>query len=139
MNYLLDFDMTICDTSALKKYRHWKEAQKHIEEIKIFDKAIEFINKVKQKGDSVFIVSGNVGSTIKKAIDHFNIPISKENVFGYKWGYPTDNFKRKIMVITDALNVLKSKENVLYIGDEYNDLKACNELGIKFEFEKFSK
>lgn len=139
MNYLLDFDMTIADTSALKKYPNWKEAQKHIEEIKIFDKAIEFINKVKQKGDSVFIVSGNVGSTIKKTIDHFNIPIPKENVFGYKWGYPMENLKRKIRVISDALNVLNSKVNVLYIGDEKDDLKACNELGIKFELETFSK
>lgn len=139
MTYFLDFDFTIADTSPLKKGINWKDAQKYIQEIKIFPKAIEFIDRANKNGDSIYIVSGNVGSTIKMALQHFNIPISIENVCGYRRGYPMENLQRKIRVIQEALKHVEDISQVIYIGDEQDDEKACKELGIQFQLENFSK
>lgn len=138
MIYFLDFDYTIGDTSPLKKCSSWKEAQKFIPEIKVYPKALEFIEIANKNGDTVYIVSGNVGSTIKQTIQHFKIPISLENVYGYRFGYPMQNLQRKFKVIQEALKHIDDKSQVIYIGDEEDDEKACQLLGIKFEQETFS-
>lgn len=138
MIYFLDFDFTIADTTALLKGAIWRVAQQFMPEITIFPNAVEFINGAIQRGDEVFIVSCNVGSTIKLAVDHFNIPIKKENVFGYRWGYPMENLKRKVRVIQEALKHVEDKNEVVYIGDDEDDAIACQEIGIRFIYEWFS-
>lgn len=139
MTYFLDFDFTIADTTPLKKGKDWKDAQRYVPEISIYPEAVEFIESSNNNGDSVYIVSGNVGSTIKKVVTHFNIPVKLENIYGYRFGYPMKSLQRKIRVIQEALKNIENKEEVVYIGDTIEDETACKELGIKFQFENFSK
>lgn len=134
MVYFIDFDFTIADTSINSVCSgNYKEKQKLIPQYKIYDKAILFLEK--HKNNPVYIVSGNVGSTIKKTIKYFKLPISEDNVVGYRQGMPMDNLKRKIAVINEAIkrfNLEDRKEEITYIGDEEDDKTACNQIGINF-------
>lgn len=134
MIYFLDFDFTIADTSITKFCSgDYKEKQKLIPQFKIYNKAVYFLEK--HKNNPVYIVSGNVGSTIKKTIKHFKLPISEDNVVGYKQGMPMDNLKRKIAVINDAIKRFKLEDKlneITYIGDQLDDKTACKIVGIKF-------
>lgn len=138
MIYFLDFDGTIAKTDILKQGKDWKDSQKYIPQIEIYPRAIQFIKEEQRKGNEIYIVSGNVGSTIVKTLEYFNIPIPKERVYGYRFGYPMENLKRKIRVIQEALKTVEDKKKIIYIGDEVDDFRACRELGIKFESEMFS-
>lgn len=70
MIYFIDFDYTIADTSIMKScIGNYKEKQKLIPQITIYKEAIDFINNLDK--EEVYIVSGNVGSTIKKAIKQY--------------------------------------------------------------------
>ena len=136
--YFLDFDGTIAKTDILKQGKDWRDSQKYIPQIEIYPRAIQFIEEKQRKGNEIYIVSGNVRSTIIKTLEYFKIPIPKDRVFGFKQGYPLDNLRRKIRVIQEALKTVEDKKKVVYIGDEIDDFKACRELGIKFESEMFS-
>lgn len=134
---LFDMDMTLVDSSIAKQYgKNYKEVQKHISEFSIY----EGINKVLEKLSEqhlIYIVSGNVGSTVKKVIQYFNLNIPLENVYGYRQGYPIENLARKKKVMQVALdNILQthniSKSDIIYIGDEADDYKACLENGVEF-------
>lgn len=134
MIYFIDFDNTIADTSILRCCNgNYKEKQKLIPQITIYKEAIELFNKI-DKGEK-YIVSGNVGSTIKKAIKHFNLPIEEDRVVGYRQGMLMQNLKRKIAVINEAIKKFKLENRlneIVYIGDEKDDLTACNIVGINF-------
>lgn len=131
MIYFIDFDFTIADTSIMKSCSgNYKEKQKLIPQITIYKEAVELLDK-----EDCYIVSGNVGSTIKKAIKHFNLPISEDRVVGYRQGMPMDNLKRKIAVINAAIKKFKlgdRLEEITYIGDEEDDKIASEIIGIKF-------
>lgn len=92
MIYFIDFDYTIADTSINSVCSgNWKEKQKLIPQYKIYKEAVDFLFDI--KNNPVYIVSGNVGSTIKKTIRYFNLPISEDNVVGYRQGMPMQNLK----------------------------------------------
>lgn len=141
MIYFLDFDFTIADTSITKFCSgNYKEKQKLIPQFKVYKEAIELINSANAYNIPVYIVSGNVGSTIKKTIKYFNIPINENNVVGYRQGMPMNNLKRKIAVINTAINQFNledRKEEITYIGDEEDDKTACNILGINFKLTEW--
>ena len=140
MIYFLDFDFTIADTSITEGCSgNYKEKQKLIPQFKIYDKTVEFLEQ--HKNNPVYIVSGNVGSTIKKTIKHFKLPISENNVVGYKQGMPMQNLQRKIAVINEAIKRFKLEDKlneITYIGDEDDDKTACNMIGINFIFSNFN-
>ena len=74
-------------------------------------------------------------SHIVKTLNLFKIPFTDKRIIGYRRGMPMDNLQRKIRVINDAIKRFKleeRKEEIVYIGDEEDDLKACQEVGIKF-------
>lgn len=78
-----------------------------------------------------------MGSTIKKAIKHFKIPIKESSVYGYRQVMPMDNLRRKIAVINFAIRSLgleNRKGEILYIGDEEDDKTACRTVGINFTY-----
>lgn len=131
MIYFIDFDNTIADTSIMKSCNgNYKDKQKLISQITIYKEAIEILNT-----EDCYIVSGNVGSTIKKAIKHFNLPIKEDRVVGYRQGMPMDNLKRKIAVINEAIKKFKLEDKlnkIVYIGDEEDDKIASEITGIKF-------
>lgn len=134
---LFDMDMTLIDSSIAKQYgRNYKEVQKHISEFSVFDGIKEVIEQL-SKEHLIYIVSGNVGSTVKKVIQYFNLNIPLENVYGYRQGYPMENLARKKKVMQVALNnILQthhiSKSEVVYVGDEADDYRACQEYGVNF-------
>lgn len=134
MIYFIDFDFTIADTSINSVCSgNYKEKQKLIPQYKIYKKAVDFIEQ--NKNNPVYIVSGNVGSTIKKTIKYFNLPISEDKVIGYRQGMPMQNLKRKIAVINEAIrkfNLEDRKEEITYIGDEEDDKTACEIIGINY-------
>ena len=135
MVYFIDFDFTIADTSINSVCSgNYKEKQKLIPQYKIYKEAVDFLEQ--NENNTVYIVSGNVGSTIKKTIRHFNLPISEDNVVGYRQGMPMQNLKRKIAVINEAIrkfNLADRKAEITYIGDEEDDKIACNVIGINFQ------
>lgn len=141
MIYFIDFDYTIADTSIMKScIGNYKEKQKLIPQITIYKEAIDFINNLDK--EEVYIVSGNVGSTIKKAIKYFNLPISEDRVVGYRQGMPMQNLKRKIAVIKEAIKKFKLEDKlneITYIGDEIDDKTACKIVGINFKYSEFNK
>lgn len=132
-----DFDMTLFDTSASKQYgKDYKEMQKHISEFVLYE-GIGNVLQVLSEHYILYVVSGNVGSTIKKAIQHFALDIPQENVIGYRQGYPMENTARKRKVLQVAVEQVLdtyhiSKNDITYIGDEIADFQVCNELGIPF-------
>lgn len=80
---LFDMDMTLVDSSIAKQYgKNYKEVQKHISEFSVFYGIKEVIEQLSEQ-HIIYVVSGNVGSTIKKVIQYFNLNIPLENVFGY--------------------------------------------------------
>lgn len=131
MIYFIDFDFTIADTLILKNaVGNYKDKQKLIPQITIYKEAIEILNT-----EDCYIVSGNVGSTIKKAIKHFNLPISEDRVVGYRQGMPMQNLQRKIAVIKEAIKKFKLEDKlneIVYLGDEEDDKTASEITGIKF-------
>lgn len=93
------------------------------------EKAIELL-----EGDS-YIVSGNLKSHIVETLNFFQIPFSDKRIIGYRRGMPMDNLKRKIRVINDAIKRFKLEDKlseITYIGDETDDYRACQEIGIRF-------
>ena len=138
MIYFIDFDYTIADTSITEDCKgNYKDKQKLIPQFRIYPEAIKFIESAIAKGNEVYIVSGNVGSTIKKTIKYFNLPIDPNNVIGYRQGMPMDNLKRKIAVIKFAINYFNLEDRlseIEYIGDEPDDETACNIIGINYYY-----
>lgn len=140
MIYFIDFDYTIADTSINSVCSgNYKEKQKLIPQYKIYKEAVDFITQ--NENNPVYIVSGNVGSTIKKTIKYFNLPISEDKVIGYRQGMPMQNLNRKIAVINEAIrkfNLADRKEEITYIGDEEDDKTACEITGINFRLSTFN-
>lgn len=134
---LFDMDMTLVDSSIAKQYgRDYKEVQKHISDFSIYEDMKVVIEQLSEQ-HIIYVVSGNVGSTIKKVIQYFSLNIPSENVYGYRQGYPMENLARKKRVMQVALDNIVytsniSKSDIIYIGDEVDDYKACQDIGIKF-------
>lgn len=134
---LFAMDMTLVDSSIAKQYgKNYKEVQKHISEFSLYEGIKEVVQQLSEQY-LIYIVSGNVGSTIKKVIQYFHLNIPLENVYGYRQGYPMENLARKKKVMQVALdNILQthniSKSDIIYIGDEADDYRACQEYGVYF-------
>lgn len=130
-------DMTLIDSSIAKQYgKNYKEVQKHISEFSVYDGIREVIEQLSERY-IIYVVSGNVGSIIKKVIQYFSLNIPSENIYGYRQGYPMENFARKNKVLQIALNSIMQKysidiADIIYFGDEVDDYKACELQGINF-------
>ena len=134
---LFDMDMTLVDSSIAKQYgNNYKEVQKHISEFSTFEGIKEAIEQLSEQ-HIIYVVSGNVGSTIKKVINYFRFNIPLENIYGYRQGYPMENLTRKKKIMQVAIDdILRShnisKSDLIYIGDEIDDYKACLDSDIGF-------
>lgn len=141
MIYFIDFDYTIADTSITKSCSgNYKEKQKLIPQYKIYKEAVDFLEQ--NENNSVYIVSGNMKSTIQLTLDYFKIPFNSNNIVGYRRGMPMENLKRKIAVINEAIrkfNLADRKEEITYIGDEEDDKTASEIIGINFKYSEFNK
>lgn len=132
MTIFLDFDGVIVDSRIAQPCgRNYKESQKLIPKFGVNQTLVEYFRE--HGTEEVYIVSGNIGSTIKQTIDHFALPFDKDRVMGYQRFMPMDNLKRKIAVIKKALQMFNvNKEDVVYIGDEDDDETACKTVGVAF-------
>lgn len=120
MIYFIDFDGTLFETK-----------NRLIPDYIPNEKGINLLDNIS------YIVSGNLKSHIIETLNFFQIPFSDKRIIGYRRGMPMDNLKRKIRVINDAIKRFKLEDKlneITYIGDEENDLKACQEVGIRFEY-----
>lgn len=118
MIYFIDFDGTLFETE-----------NRIICDYIPIEKAINLLDS------NCYIVSGNLKSHIIKTLEFFQIPFDNKKIIGYRRGCPMQNLQRKIRVINDAIKRFKledKKEEITYIGDEEDDLKACETIGIKF-------
>lgn len=135
MIYFIDFDDTIADTSINSVCSgNYKEKQKQIPQYKIYKEAIDFLER--NENNPVYIVSGNMKSTIQLTLEYFKIPFNSNNIVGYRRGMPIANLPRKLAVINETIRKfdLRDKINeILYIGDEEDDKKACEMANIKFK------
>lgn len=140
MIYFIDFDYTIADTSINSVCSgNYKEKQKLIPQYKIYKEAVDFL--LQNENNPVYIVSGNMKSTIQLTLEYFKIPFNSNNIVGYRRGMPMGNLKRKIAVINEAIrkfNLEDRKEEITYIGDEEDDKTACNVIGINFQLTEWN-
>ena len=67
---MFDMDMTLVDSSIGQQYgKNYKEVQKHISEFNLYEDIQELLKKLSEQNE-LYVVSGNVGSTIKKVIQY---------------------------------------------------------------------
>ena len=72
MIYLIDFDLTIADTSITKSCSgNYKKKQKLIPQYKIYKETVDFLEQ--NENNTVYIVSGNMKSTIQLTLDYFKL------------------------------------------------------------------
>lgn len=72
MIYFIDFDYTIADTSINSVCSgNYKEKQKLIPQYKIYKEAVDFLEQ--NENNPVYIVSGNMKSTIQLTLDYFKL------------------------------------------------------------------
>lgn len=102
-----------------------KVANETMLEAKPFLGMIQVLNKLKNKGLNLGIMSTNGDKTINKFLEN-----NKITVFDYVVG--KGGLLGKDKVIKSILKKRKLKlDEVLYIGDEVRDIRACKKLGIK--------
>lgn len=110
--------------------------QQHIAEFSLYQGIKEAIDVLSQRHE-LYVVSGNVGLTVKKVVLHFQLVIPQDNIFGYRQGYPMENLARKKKVMQVAIDhILQSgdvsRSGIVYIGDETDDYLSCQAHGIRF-------
>lgn len=118
----IDFDGTLFNTEGKDRI---------ISRYTPIDKGLKLLDS------NSYIVSGNMKSHITETLEHFKIPFDPKRIIGYRRGMPMENLKRKISVINDAIKRFglgDKKDDIVYVGDEVDDEKACNEIGIAFQY-----
>jgi phosphoglycolate phosphatase len=94
-------------------------------DIKIFPGAKEVIEKLKEQGFSVGILTSNSKENVEKVLNNNKMPDfdyiqSGKNLFGKDKNLKLILRKRKLR-----------KEEVVYVGDEVRDIQACKKAEIK--------
>jgi len=102
-----------------------KEANETMLKARPFDGIISILREMKKRGLTLGIMSTNGEKTINKFLE-----INKIKAFDYVIGKGSLLGKDKVIKSILRKRKLKTDE-VLYIGDEVRDIKACKKLGIK--------
>ncbi|RND00947.1 pyrophosphatase PpaX [Lysinibacillus halotolerans] len=112
----------------IEKYRQWNEAH-HDELVKEFEGVVPTLEQLKEQGIRLAIVSTKRKDTIEKGL---NI-MGAKHLFEFWIG--TDDVKRvkpdpePVLLAIDKLGV--SKKDVIMIGDNYHDIEAGKNAGVK--------
>ncbi len=101
------------------------ELEKEMENIKLFPGMKKFLFDLKKEGYKLVIISSNR----KENVDKF-IKFNKLNVFDFVHG-KTDLFGKASYLEKFLKDFNLKKMEVIYIGDEIRDIKACKKVGIK--------
>lgn len=112
----------------IAKYRQWNEAH-HDELVKEFDGVIPTLEQLKEQGIRLAIVSTKRNETIEKGLNL----MGAKHLFEFWIG--TDDVKRvkpdpePVLLALERLGV--SKEDAMMIGDNYHDIQAGKNAGVK--------
>jgi len=136
MILLLDLDGTLTNT-AHPKFKEMKDgkASTNIDEIPVFDGALDFIKEQKAKGNTLIIVSDSHPKYVK--------PIA-ENIFKLDFVCLTDkpNIEKTIKHIQENENLklsYENKDNFIMVGDSWLDIELGRRLKIRTILTKFYK
>lgn len=136
MILLLDLDGTLTNT-AHPKFKEMKDGKIStiVDEIPVFDGALDFINEQKEKGNTLIIVSDSHPKYVK--------PIA-ENIFKIDFVCLTDkpNIEKTLKHIqeNESLNLsFQNKDNFVMIGDSWLDIELGRRLKIRTVLTKFYK
>ncbi|MBD8027805.1 pyrophosphatase PpaX [Ureibacillus sp. Re31] len=112
----------------IAKYRQWNETH-HDELVKEFDGVIPTLEQLKEQGIRLAIVSTKRNETIEKGLKL----MGAKHLFEFWIG--TDDVKRvkpdpePVLLALERLGV--SKEDAMMIGDNYHDIQAGKNAGVK--------
>ena len=113
---------------GIDKYLNSRET---VEATKIYDDTIDFLNKAKEKGYKLGIVTSNNTLHVKEVLKFFNID---ENIFSvYVGNKETKNHKPNpdpILYALEHAGENYSKENVIYVGDAQADVECAKSAGV---------
>lgn len=112
----------------IAKYRQWNETH-HDELVKEFDGVVPTLEQLKEQGIRLAIVSTKRNETIEKGLNL----MGAKHLFEFWIG--TDDVKRvkpdpePVLLALERLGV--SKEDAMMIGDNYHDIQAGKNAGVK--------
>lgn len=136
MILLLDLDGTLTNT-AHPKFKEMKDGKvsTNVDEIPIFDGALDFIKEQKEKGNTLIIVSDSHPNYVK--------PIA-ESIFKIEFVCLTDkpNIEKTLTYIqeNESLNLsYQNKDNFIMVGDSWLDIELGRRLNVRTILTKFYK
>lgn len=102
-----------------------REMKKHMDEVDPYPGVVKMLNKLREKGISIGVLTSNSGPLVKEFFTNNNFPIfdfvvSEKTLFG------KEKSLKKIIKRHDL-----NKDRVLYVGDEPRDVISCRKAGIK--------
>ena len=101
------------------------ELKKKIASVKLFPRIKEILNKLKNKGFQLGILSSNS----KENIEEF---LKKNDLSVFDFIHCEEKLFGKGQALKNLLKIHRLKNNeVLYVGDEVRDIEACREIGVK--------
>jgi phosphoglycolate phosphatase len=106
-------------------YELKKKYSKYLLEIDVVDGMLYILNKLKEEGYTLGILSSNSKNTIRIFLNNRKI-----NVFDYI--FSSTGLFAKHLTIKHVLKYYKiKKEDLVYVGDEIRDIVACKRCGVK--------
>lgn len=129
---ILDYDMTIADSSPLEPYRksrNWQYVFANLSKITLYDGMKELLLQARSKQYLLAIVTSSPSEYCKKSISHLGIDMLFTTIVGYH-----DAARRK--PYPDPVNLALSKlgcqpGRCFGLGDLPDDISAYNRAGIK--------
>lgn len=101
------------------------KVRQHMDSLSLFAGMQEVLKYLHQKGFKLYIISSNSVSNIEQFLNNNNI-----KVFDYV--YSSRGLFDKHRTINKLIKKMGMKrEEVMYIGDEYRDIKACKKSKVK--------
>ncbi|MCP1145838.1 pyrophosphatase PpaX [Lysinibacillus endophyticus] len=115
-------------TEMIEKYRQWNAAH-HDELVKEFDGVLPTLEKLKELGIKMAIVSTKRSDTIEKGLDLMGAKHFFEFWIGIDHVQHVKPHPEPVLLAIEKLGV--DKEHVIMIGDNYHDIEAGKNAGVK--------
>lgn len=106
-----------------KIYRY---CQEHVEEIELFNGMKEVITKLANNGYTIYVLSSNKKENIEQVLALHGVTEVKEVLSSSKL-FGKDRMLKKLMKDRKL-----APNNIVYIGDEFRDIEACQKVNIAF-------
>ncbi len=121
---LQDFNISLFRLPCLVR-RIKTEMSKHVEYVKPFKGIVPILDKLKDLGFNMHIITSNSKENVQKFLE-------KNSIYCFDTVYAGSSIFGKYKVIDRFLHAFEiEKMNALYIGDEVRDIEAAHKSGIK--------